>query len=238
MTTTTDPRAAAGAHRDRVLRIERSPFEPAILLQLTVATVVLVGVGWLLGLPVESTPPTFDARAVDAVAAPPGTTWFDVVAAIGRVGHLAVIAPLAVVVALIARWRSGRWELALLMAAVLGGATGVTGALKLLVERARPDDSLTLTAAFPSGHAVRGVAVLGLIGWIVRAWSRRSWVRALAIPTAVALIAVNGAARVVLGVHWPTDVLAGFLLGGLWLAISFRLIGPHVVDARAPTAGP
>ena len=229
-----DRASLTGAHRDRVLRIRRSPFELAVFLQLTVATMVLVAVGWLLGLPIESTPPAADVAVVDSVSATPGTTAYDIVAAIGRVGHLAVIAPLALLIALIARWRSGCWELGLLMATVVGGATGVTGALKLLVERARPDDSLTLTAAFPSGHAVRGVAVLGLIGWIVRAWSRRRTVRALAIPLAVALIVVNGVARVVLGVHWPTDVLAGFLLGGAWLAVSFRLIGPHVVDTREP----
>lgn len=235
---TIEPPALAGANgdanRDRVLRIRRSPFEPAVFLQLTVASLVLVGIGWLLGLPVETTPPAADVRAVEAVSARPGSTWFAVVSTIGRIGHLAVIASVALLIALIARWRSGRWELGLVMVTVLGGATGVTGALKLLVERARPEDSLTVTAAFPSGHTVRGVAVLGLVAWIVRAWSQRRWVQALAIPVAVLLIAVNGAARVVLGVHWPTDVLAGFLLGGAWLAVSFVLIGPHVGRATDP----
>ncbi len=215
----------------RVLQLGRSPFEPALMVRSTVAGLALIGLGWVLGLPLSGEPPPFDARLAEAMTAPQDTTTFAIVEAIGRVGHLIVVTGLAVVVALIARWRSGGWGLALLMVAVLGGATAITGALKLLVDRARPDDALTLTAAFPSGHAVRGVAVFVLVGWIVRAWSRRPTVQVLAIPVALVLVAVNGVARVMLGVHWPTDVLVGFLLGGSWVLISFALVRPRAVDA-------
>lgn len=221
----------------RVLHLERSPFDPKLIAIATLGVLVLTGIGWLAGQPLEGDPPAFDAWLADWAAAPADTAAFTVVEVIGRIGHLTVVTAVAVVIAAIARWRSGRWDGALLLMAVLGGATVVTGLLKLLIDRDRPDDSLTVTAAFPSGHAVRGVAVLILVGWLVRAWSRRPLVRATAIPVAVLLVAVNGVARVVLGVHWPTDVLAGFVLGGAWVALAFALVRPTVTEQPPTPAG-
>lgn len=73
--------------------------------------------------------------------------------------------------------------------------------------------------AYPSGHAVQMVAVYGLLAYL---WARRSgsWgERLLAALTVAALTLVVSYARVRLGTHWPSDIGAGLLIGGLWLAV-------------------
>jgi undecaprenyl-diphosphatase len=212
----------------RYLHLERSPFEVRSALMLGAAALLLTGIGLLLALPLAGDAPAFDARLAAVATAPEDDAARQVAAAVGRVGHLVIVATIAVVVALVARWRSGRWDIGLLLAAVLGGATVVTGVLKALTDRARPDDTLTLSAAFPSGHTVRGAAVLGLVAWIVRQWSHHAAVRRLAVPVAVVLVVLNGVARVVLGVHWPTDVAAGFLIGAAWLLACCAVLRPQV----------
>lgn len=73
--------------------------------------------------------------------------------------------------------------------------------------------------AFPSGHVAHTVAVYGLL---ISLWIRASGSvveRLLAALLLLALVAAVGIARMRMGVHWPTDVLAGVLLGAVWLAV-------------------
>lgn len=73
--------------------------------------------------------------------------------------------------------------------------------------------------AYPSGHAVQMLAVYGLLAYL---WARRSgsWAeRLLAAFTVAVLALVVSYARVRLGTHWPSDIGAGLLIGGLWLAV-------------------
>jgi undecaprenyl-diphosphatase len=73
---------------------------------------------------------------------------------------------------------------------------------------------------FPSGHAGAALLVVGAI--VVLAWSctrARWWVSA----GGLLLIAVAGFGRVYMGVHWPSDVLAGYLLGGIWLGLGMKM---------------
>ncbi|WP_169786934.1 phosphatase PAP2 family protein [Nitriliruptor alkaliphilus] len=204
----------------RTLHLQRSPFEVGVIVRLAVVAAVLVGMGTLLGLPLaDGAPPGFDAELSARATAEPGTAAAAVAGVLSDVGHLLVVSLIAAAVALLARWRSGRWDVALLLAAVLGGATVVTGLVKTIVDRARPDGATVdaLSAAFPSGHTVRAAAVLGLIAWIIRVWSRHPFTRATVVPLGALLIVANGLARVVLGVHWPTDVLVGLAIGTVWL---------------------
>lgn len=204
----------------RTLHLERSPFEVGVIVRLTVVAVVLVGVGTLLGIPLaDGGAPAFDAELSARATAAPGTAAAVVAGVLSDVGHLLWVSLVAALVALIARWRSGRWDVALLLAAVLGGATVITGLIKMFVDRTRPDGATidTLSAAFPSGHTVRAAAVLGLVAWIIRFWSDHPLTRAAVLPLGAVVIAANGVARIVLGVHWPTDVLVGLAIGTIWL---------------------
>jgi membrane-associated phospholipid phosphatase len=97
---------------------------------------------------------------------------------------------------------------------------------KFFIDRARPDFVLEITAAtpsFPSGHTTGAMAVYGIVAYaILRDFS---WPRGrfeIAFWTGV-LIALIGFSRIFLGVHYATDVAAGFLVGGFWLLAGIAL---------------
>jgi undecaprenyl-diphosphatase len=77
--------------------------------------------------------------------------------------------------------------------------------------------------SFPSGHSLNSMVVLGLLTVLaVRERPGRLW-RTLIITLGTFLVLVVGFSRVYLGVHWPSDVLAGWLIGALWLVLLFTL---------------
>jgi membrane-associated phospholipid phosphatase len=91
----------------------------------------------------------------------------------------------------------------------------LTESLKLSVGRPRPALWAHLVAAsgfaFPSGHAVASAALFPLLGWVALR-ARRRW-RALGYALGLGVAAYVGIGRLYLGVHWPSDVLAGWVLG-------------------------
>lgn len=121
------------------------------------------------------------------------------------------------------RWAGRRTALAYALTCA-GGGLWVRG-LKLLFDRERPlpvhsDVLHPVSASFPSGHAMGAMVVYGaLLVWV---WPRLApgWPRALALALAVGLIGGLGVSRVLLGVHWPSDVLAGWALGAAWVALA------------------
>ena len=126
----------------------------------------------------------------------------------------------ALVVAGWAGWHRSTWRPLLVVAAALSGAVVTSQAIKHLVGRPRPTLSVAATAgfAFPSGHTTTTVAVAGAVAWLV-AW-HRPWRQQVACwALAVSVGAVVGFSRAYLGAHWLTDVVGGWLLGTVWLAV-------------------
>ncbi|CAL9382627.1 hypothetical protein SUDANB176_01091 [Streptomyces sp. enrichment culture] len=125
-------------------------------------------------------------------------------------------------------WRyAARWTALWLVVTVALG-TAVQQGLKAAVDRARPvwPDPVDSAhyAAFPSGHAMTATVVCGLLLWLLHRHgvSRLVWRTALVL--AVLSVTGVGLTRVWLGVHWPTDVLGGWLLGALVVAAA---VGVH-----------
>lgn len=137
-------------------------------------------------------------------------------------GVAVVIIPL-VLAAAWWQWRRGRTVLAGWLAVTLASGWLVTEAVKLLVDRERPSTNGLLwqatTASFPSGHAsvsVYGYGALAVLAWWTLRVRRRGWVVA-------ALIALGwgiAVSRLVLGVHWTSDVVAGYLTGCVVLLLT------------------
>jgi membrane-associated phospholipid phosphatase len=132
-------------------------------------------------------------------------------------GYVAIEATLIGLAVAIFAWRR-RW----LEAWFVVGALGTV--IKILVGRARPifdPGSSPLWRffdrySFPSGHAVFYTAFFGAVAFLL--WTRFTGrVRWAGIILCITLIALVGPSRVYLGAHWPTDVLAGYLVGGLCL---------------------
>jgi len=88
--------------------------------------------------------------------------------------------------------------------------------LKAIYQRPRPLAELIKTAgySFPSGHAFSSVVIYGLLGYVVWAcFARRVWQRVLIIIVVTLLVLATGYARVYLGVHYPSDVVGGWIAG-------------------------
>jgi membrane-associated phospholipid phosphatase len=140
---------------------------------------------------------------------------------LSTLGSQTVLIPLTAIasVALLGR---RRWVLAGLVVATWGGAIGMYSLTKHFVDRMRPPMGIWLTdvprtTSFPSGHATQSLATflaLVLVGAVMLPTTR--WPgRAIALALAIGV----GWSRVYLGVHWATDVGAGWLIAAAWLTI-------------------
>src|SRR5690606_34861520 len=74
----------------------------------------------------------------------------------------------------------------------------------------------TASAAFPSGHALLSMVLYVALAYIVHRLAPSRWMGLLAIAVTAILVLLVGASRVYLGVHYPSDVLAGYLVGFAW----------------------
>jgi undecaprenyl-diphosphatase len=184
-----------------------------------VAVVVALGVAVELGANIVN----FDRAAnetVHAHTAEPVTGWAFVVTALGSsLVLLGVALSAALGLAVRGRWRSA---VALIVAYVVTDAT--VAIVKLIVSRPRPDASLTEAGgfSFPSGHSAMSMAVYGCLAFAL-ARACRGVPRVACAVAGVALIVLIGLSRIYLGVHYPSDVLAGWITGAAILILTWML---------------
>jgi undecaprenyl-diphosphatase len=146
-----------------------------------------------------------------------------------------------------------QWGSTLYLWAAIGGGILISSLAKEVFDRPRPElvphGSIVHTASFPSGHSMMAaVAFLTLGALVARVLARRR-LKAYVLSVAVLLTILVGVSRVYMGVHWPTDVLAGWLAGTGWavlclLAARWLAARGHVepdmdeaADPRAPRPG-
>jgi undecaprenyl-diphosphatase len=159
-------------------------------------------------------------RTPGDLADPIGPGWFEeMVRDVTALGGTAVLALMVLAVTgFLAMTRRSHAAVAVLLS-VIGGVI-VSQFAKLAFARPRPElvphGAEVYTASFPSGHAMMAAVVYLTLGALLaRTQSGRS-VKTYVLAVAVILTMLVGASRVYLGVHWPTDVLAGWALGGTW----------------------
>lgn len=113
-----------------------------------------------------------------------------------------------------------KWETLVLLVGVLT-AWGLNTVLKGVFERDRPAGTWLIEEtgfSFPSGHAMVSILFYGLIGYLVWVNVRSKWKAAWLIPVITCMLVLGiGLSRIYLGVHYPSDVLAGFAAGGAGL---------------------
>jgi undecaprenyl-diphosphatase len=132
------------------------------------------------------------------------------------------VAVLSLLTAAVAAWLALRrlWGATWLLLASVGGGILASTLLKLAFERPRPDLvphlSHVATASFPSGHSMMAAVVYLTLGVLLARVEPRRRTKAFVLSVAVILTLLVGVSRVYLGVHWPTDVLAGWSIGAAW----------------------
>lgn len=115
---------------------------------------------------------------------------------------------------------SGRVRACAFVIAAAGTGMLMSTGLKLIFNRGRPDviahDLYVATASFPSGHAMLSAVVYLTLGALISELVRPVWQKLYIVGVAAFLTGLVGFSRIYLGVHWPTDVLAGWAAGAAW----------------------
>ncbi|MFI6946342.1 phosphatase PAP2 family protein [Streptomyces sp. NPDC050422] len=129
-----------------------------------------------------------------------------------------------IAVAAVVLWRRGAQLLAAWVAVTTLASSLLQQGVKAAVGRERPRwpdpvDSAHY-AAFPSGHAMTAVVSCGLLLWLLHRSGARPWIRRTALAAAGVSVLGVGLTRLYLGVHWPSDVLGGWLLGAALTAFA------------------
>lgn len=162
----------------------------------------------------------FDEVLSDSLRAHVSPPMLELFASVTRLGDVAFLAGLVVLVAIWLAW-CRRWQLAAAWTAAtaLGGLLNLV--LKALFERARPPHEHVLVLAdgwsFPSGHASGAMLVYGLLWYLIAREVPRAWQLPVALAVAL-LVVLVGFSRVILQVHYFSDVLAGYASAAAWVA--------------------
>jgi membrane-associated phospholipid phosphatase len=184
----------------------------------------MLGLGALAGLWAAFTgvgPASLDAAVLDESVESRTGMLTAAAVAVTNLGSTVAMAGLAVVVGGWL-WFNGRRSDAVLVVGAMSGAALVFRGLKELLDRPRPplDDQLVhaTNESLPSGHATMAIVVIGTL--VVLAWPERTPAgRTALVATAALWVGAVGLTRIYLGVHWFSDVVAGWLVGGAWLAV-------------------
>lgn len=193
----------------------------AVILSFLLVLGITIGAGELLGLAERSDGSTaFDRSITSWAVAHRASALTSLAHALSTVGSQGVLVPIVAVVAIMLIIRDSR-GLAGLLVVLWAGAIELYSLSKHFVGRPRPPMHLWLTSAsssaFPSGHATQSLGTFAALALVVGALLPRA--RRPGLLVAALLAAGVGWSRVYLGVHWATDVIAGWLAAAAWVAV-------------------
>jgi undecaprenyl-diphosphatase len=118
-----------------------------------------------------------------------------------------------------------RLELILFISAIIGSAV-LNQILKQVFHRVRPNFHRLIDIAgfsFPSGHAMNAFTVYVIISFLLWRHINSKWGRSLLIFFSTVMILAIGISRIYLGVHYPSDIIGGYLASGFWLTVAIWL---------------
>ena len=206
-------------------------------LRVVASLLIAVGLGWafaeLSDAVLEQETHAFDRAVLLALrepgdpADPLGPRWMHEVGRdITALGGFAVLSLLTAAVAGYLWIRRQHRAALVLLAGVLGAAL-LSPLLKAAFDRPRPalvpHMAEVYSTSFPSGHAMMSAAAYLVLGMMLARAHRGRRVRAYIVTVAALVALLVGLSRVYIGVHWPTDVLAGWAIGALWAIVVWTL---------------
>lgn len=181
---------------------------------------LLSAAGWALGDHSAHS----ELRVVDYLARRRSDDLTRLAKGLSALGSQPVLIVFAALVAGCLYWRHRRTEI-LTVIGTTTGALVLPAVVKVIVDRRRPTThhlTHVASAGFPSGHAAQSAAILLVLAWAMTTDRHR---RAAAMFLAATTAAAVGWSRVYLGVHYPTDVVAGWLLGAAWMVFTTGELG-------------
>ena len=194
-----------------------------ILLGLSVITA-------LTGLTIRAWAPGFDAHVMQVVALRRDATLTSIAWVVTEAGSFALLAPLSIAFLLLRRWKRPADDIALLV--IAAGCAVLPLVVKAIVARPRPTVehlSHLSSLSFPSEHTTQAAGIYLTIAIMLSKGLERGW-REAAIGCAVVIGLAVAWSRVYLGVHYPTDVTAGLLLGWAWALLVFHYARPKLIQ--------
>jgi undecaprenyl-diphosphatase len=159
-------------------------------------------------------------RNPENLSDPLGPVWFETtmrdITAFGSVVFLTLLS-LAVVGFLLLKKKKG---MALFTMAAVSGGLLLSTILKYSFNRPRPDlvphGTYVMTSSFPSGHSMLSAVVFLTLGGLIARYTKQKQLKVYVLTLSILATLLVGCSRVYLGVHWPTDVLAGWTAGASW----------------------
>jgi membrane-associated phospholipid phosphatase len=224
-------------------RFLRSRMDPATAtgLALTVALIGIVIAGIVVGVlawMVRRNVGLVDIdHAIELWADRNATTFTDdVLAGITHLGDTTTILIVGVAISAYGLWRWRKPSIPLFVASVVLGQVLISNTIKLAIDRARPElrpRAAFSGTSFPSGHTTAAAATYLAVALVLGiATSPRT--RAALAGAAVAIAVAVGSTRVLLGVHWFSDVVAGLVIGWSWFGLCAVAFGGRLLRFGAP----
>jgi membrane-associated phospholipid phosphatase len=205
---------------------ERDNHSGAVAARLAVGLLAFVGVAWAAGELWLSLAGSSEVDFMRTLARERSAAPIDVARVVTWAGSTWVLIPLALVCAALLI-RAGRRLDALAVALGLGGAIAIDNAVKALVARQRPTvEHLQHVSgwSYPSGHSGQAAAFWTSLLLVVLARTRTRPGSGVAIGLTAVIVLAVACSRVYLGVHYPSDVIAGALLGCSWALFTRRAL--------------
>lgn len=156
-----------------------------------------------------------------------------VVEGITSLASVVVLAVMAAVIAALAPGKAPGWCVTVNLVCVVALNT----LLKAVVQRPRPEGFRLVAESgysFPSGHSMVAMAFFGLLIWMIWRYHKRDAMRIVWCVFFGLVIAAVGMSRIYLGVHYASDVIAGFCVSLAWLAFYTKAVAPLFVAVDAP----
>ena len=227
-----------------------SDVERRMLVGVVVVATLILGFGLLASEVIEGDTKEFDEgvlgffRAPTDPSRPAGPAWLtDAMRDVTALGSTSVLTLVVVGVAGYLAVSGLRHAGAMVLGSVALGVV-LSNSLKVAFSRPRPGfippDLLVFTASFPSGHATLSAVVYLTLGALLCRTQSSLAVKTYILCFATLLTGIVGLSRIYLGVHWPTDVVAGWLVGGTWALLCWLamiwLQGRGEVEPERPGA--
>jgi undecaprenyl-diphosphatase len=209
--------------------------ETWLLVSVFIVATLLLTFGFIADEVREGSTTTLDQTIVllfrggsDNLSGPIGPPWMREMARdITALGSVAVLGLVSLAVVSYLLLAGARAAALLVLVAVVGGVT-INSFLKIQFARPRPDlfvpAAKVFTASFPSGHAALSAITYMTLAALLARMTMSPRLRYYFMGVAIALTFMIGVSRVYLGVHYPTDILAGWCIGSAWALICWAIM--------------